>query len=61
MEENITIANARYVTGIDGENVSVSCDFNGIFLNVPISEGNIHYAEIMRQVEAGDLTIAAAE
>jgi len=61
MEENITITNAKYMTGIDGENVSVSCDFNGLFLMVPISQGNRHYDEIMRQVNAGKLTIADAE
>jgi len=61
MEENITITNANYVTGIDGENVSVSCNFDGVFLNVPISKGNRHYDEIMRQVDAGELTIADAE
>ena len=61
MEENITITNARYITGVDGENVSVSCKFDGIFLNVPISKGNLHYDEIMRQVAAGELTIADAE
>ena len=49
------------MTGIDGENVSVSCDFNGLFLMVPISQGNRHYDEIMRQVNAGKLTIADAE
>ena len=30
-------------------------------LFVPLAEGNRHYDEIMRQVEAGELTIAAAD
>ena len=30
-------------------------------LSVPIAEGNRHYDEIMRQVEAGDLTIEEAD
>jgi hypothetical protein len=30
-------------------------------MNVPLVEGNRHYDEIMRQVEEGTLTIAAAE
>jgi hypothetical protein len=34
---------------------------DGQKLHVPISEGNRHYAEIMRQVAAGELTIAEAE
>ena len=29
--------------------------------DVPIAQGNRHYAEIMRQVEAGILTIAPAD
>ena len=34
---------------------------DGKILSVPISEGNRHYDEIMRQVAAGELTIADAE
>ena len=30
-------------------------------LSVPIAEGNRHYDEIMRQVEAGELTIEEAD
>lgn len=34
---------------------------NEKILSVPVDPANRHYAEIMRQVEAGDLTIADAE
>ena len=34
---------------------------DGITSNVPISEGNIHYAEIKRQVDAGELPIEDAD
>ena len=34
---------------------------DGITSNVPISEGNTHYAEIKRQVDAGELTIEDAD
>lgn len=34
---------------------------DGITSNVPISEGNTHYAEIKRQVDAGTLTIEDAD
>jgi len=32
-----------------------------IILSVPLDPANRHYAEIMRQVEAGELTIADAD
>jgi len=30
-------------------------------MSVPLNPANTHYAEILRQVEAGDLTIADAD
>ena len=61
MEENTTITNATYVTGVEGENCAISCNFNDVFLCVPMDSGNIHYAEILKQVAAGTLTIADAD
>ena len=58
-EMNIT--NAQYIIDPDGINVGVKITVDGEMLSVPIVEGNRHYAEIMRQVEAGELTIADAE
>jgi hypothetical protein len=43
------------------ENVSVSCLINGIRYSVPLDPANRHYAEIMRQVESGDLVIQEAD
>ena len=43
------------------ENISINCLIFGIKHSVPIAEGNRHYDEIMRQVNAGELTIADAE
>ena len=34
---------------------------NNLELSVPVTEGNSDYAEIMRQVDAGELTIEEAE
>jgi len=59
--ENMNISNAQYTQIVSGENSGIKATVNGIELFVPISEGNRHYAEIMRQVEAGELTIADAE
>jgi len=57
-EMNIT--SAQYVS-INDSNVSINIIVDGQFLSVPIIEANRHYAEIMRQVEAGELTIADAD
>ena len=58
----MTITNAKYNTDyITNENCSINCVANGEHVSVPLAVGNRHYAEILRQVEAGTLTIAAAE
>jgi len=54
------ITNAQYGQWND-ENVSIDCIIDGQSMSVPIEVGNKHYDEIMRQVEAGTLTIADAE
>ena len=54
------ITDAQYVQ-YKNQNVSISCTINGKFYSVPIKVGNRHYDEIMRQVDAGTLTIADAE
>jgi len=57
-EMNIT--SAQYVEE-DGVNTSIKATMDGKVLSVPIEVGNRHYDEIMRQVEAGTLTIQEAE
>ena len=57
-EMNIT--SAQYIAA-DENNVSVLIVVDGETLSVPLQEGNRHYDEIMRQVDAGELTIADAE
>ena len=57
-EMNIT--SAQYVEE-DGVNTSIKATIDGKRLSVPIDAGNRHYDEIMRQVEAGTLTIQEAE
>jgi len=59
--ENINITNAQYLSFEDIENYAISVEIDGIKTNVPIDPNNRHYAEILRQVEAGTLTIADAE
>ena len=42
-------------------NVTIRATINGQETFVPINPANTDYAEIMRQVEAGELTIQEAE
>ena len=59
---DFNISNAQYVDpdGTDIHNHIVA-DIDGLTTTVPILSGNRYYDEIMRQVEAGDLTIADAD
>jgi hypothetical protein len=55
------ITSAQYLADMDGTNTSIRATIDGQELFVPLDPANRHYAEIMRQVEAGTLTIAEAE
>lgn len=57
------ITQARYITDLEfpDEVSSIKATINGVEMFVPINPANRHYAEIMRQVEAGELTIADAD
>ena len=59
---NITAATftADVIEGVS-ENTSIKAQIDGIDLSVPLDRANRHYAEIMRQVEAGTLVVLAAE
>lgn len=57
------ITNAQYIkdTVFSDENRCINCTIDGKHHSVPLKVGNRHYNEIMRQVEAGTLTIADAD
>ena len=64
------ITNAKYHklpdVIIDGKtksfpNSSIICEIDGEYWGVPIDEQNTHYIEIKRQLNAGLITIEAAE
>ena len=55
------ITNAKYTKDEDGNNAGVTASFDGVGLSVPMDTGNRHYAEILKQVADGDITIAAAD
>lgn len=59
--QSMTITNAQYVEDISGNTFEITATIDGITMSVPLDPANRHYAEIMRQVEAGTLTIQEAE
>jgi len=54
---NITSATKH----MDGEIPILMCEINEEIICVPLDPDNRHYAEILKQVEAGDLTIVDAD
>lgn len=60
--ERMNITSAKYVCHMpSGPVTSVETTIDGITMSVPLDPANRHYAEIMRQVEAGELTIQDAD
>jgi len=60
--EQRNITSAQYATDpLDGSNVSITAIIDGKQWSVPLDPANTTYAEIMRQVEAGELIIQEAE
>jgi len=57
----LNITSAKYFNGIIGEKQSIKATIDGQVMYVPLDEDNTHYREIMRQVDAGTLTIEAAD
>jgi len=46
---------------VTDENVCINGTRGGVYISVPLNTSNSDYAEILRQVAAGDLTIADAD
>jgi hypothetical protein len=60
--DNMNITAAQHqVDSMGGANSSIQATIEGVTMSVPLDEANRHYAEIMRQVEAGTLTIQDAD
>jgi len=63
----VTITNAKYLKmtdealGIVDQNIAVQCVYDGRNMSITINPRSERYQEILRQVEAGTLTIAEAE
>jgi hypothetical protein len=60
--ERMNITSAQYTNDpIDDVVCAIQATIDGITMSVPLDPANRHYAEIMRQVEAGELTIEDAD
>jgi len=58
----MNIENPQYmVDPFINENDSITAVINGVTMSVPLDPDNRHYAEILKQVETGTLTIADAD
>ena len=57
----MNITSATQLQDDDGNNSNILLVVDGREWVVPLDPANRHYAEIMRQVEAGTLTIQEAE
>ena len=58
---NITSAQYQNDSLKSASNTGIIAIIDSVTCHVPLDPANRHYAEIMRQVEAGDLTIADAD
>ena len=58
---DMNITEARYQANADGNNSAVQATIDGIEMSVPLDPSNRHYAEILKLVDAGELTIAEAD
>ena len=55
------ISSAQYIADNSNTNIGIAAVIDNDNVNVPLDPANRHYAEILRQVEAGTLTIAEAD
>ena len=56
----MNIESAQYIKDGD-ENASITCTIDGVLWSVPLNSDNTHYAEILKQVKEGTLTIKDAD
>ena len=57
----MNITTAQYNADRGGNNSTIRATIDGQELSVPLDPANRHYAEILKQVEAGTLTIQEAD
>ena len=60
--DNMNVTLAQYQADpMSGTNTSIQATIDGQEMSVPLDEANRHYAEILKQVAAGTLTIQDAD
>ncbi len=57
----MNITSAQYNEDMNGNRLNIQVVIDGVSMTVPLEPSNRHYAEILRQVAEGTLTIADAE
>ena len=57
----MNITSAQYIQNLSGNNINVKATIDGQEMFVPMDTNNRHYAEILKQVKEGTLTIKDAE
>tara|TARA_R100001015_G_C4475719_1_gene57868 strand:+ start:392 stop:565 length:174 start_codon:yes stop_codon:yes gene_type:complete len=57
----MNITSAKYVQSLSKTNINVKATIDGKEMFVPIDENNRHYAEILKLINAGTLTIEEAD
>ena len=57
----MNIKNVQYKNDLDGNKSCIKADIENITMFVPLDPNNSEYAEILKQVADGDLTIAEAD
>ena len=62
MDNDFNITSAQYMRAeSETENTCIEAVIDGVKYLVPLDPDNIHYAEILKQVKEGSLTIADAD
>jgi len=59
--DNMNIISVQHTVDEQGNSGNIRATIDGQEMSVPLDPSNRHYAEIMRQVDAGTLVVAAAE
>ena len=59
--DNIKVTEAQYTNYMGGDNTGIKATIDGQTWNVPLDPANSHYAEILKQVADGTITIADAD
>lgn len=56
-----TITDAKYIADFNGNNNMIVCTIDSVVLSVPLDPDNADFAEIQKQVAAGELTIEESD